>query len=222
MNAAIFFTRHFQDVATRHLGLRRAGPRLKEHLHYLLTNLLHFYTRPERAYHNLDHLVSCLSELAHAPMQENLDLILALWFHDVIYDPQRQDNEERSADMAELHLSDLKCPPAHIATVRRLILATRHAAPPADEIEQAIVDVDLAILGQPAVIYEAYEAAIRQEYAFMPGPAFCAGRAKILQNFLARPAIYYTPHFQGRYEFTARANLRKALSRLEEPGVAVL
>ena len=48
----------------------------------------------------------------------------------------------------------------------------------------------------------------------MPEDAFRAGRAKVLGGFLARPAIYRTPRFRGRFEARARVNLERAIAEL--------
>ncbi|HWA25203.1 MAG TPA: hypothetical protein VG734_05960, partial [Lacunisphaera sp.] len=81
-----------------------------------------------------------------------------------------------------------------------------------------LLDIDLAILGQPAERFWQYEAAIRQEYAWVPAVTFAEKRAEILRKFLERPALYQTPAFRTRYETTARANLKAAIERLIQGG----
>ena len=76
------------------------------------------------------------------------------------------------------------------------------------------MDIDLAILGQLPALYQIYEAQIRQEYAWVPAPLYRAGRAKVLNGFLARPAIFHTPVFWQRFEAAARVNLQWALAQL--------
>jgi predicted metal-dependent HD superfamily phosphohydrolase len=51
----------------------------------------------------------------------------------------------------------------------------------------------------------------RKEYAHVPDFFFRRGRAKILNQFLARPAIYSTPYFRKRFEAQARANIERTL-----------
>jgi predicted metal-dependent HD superfamily phosphohydrolase len=80
------------------------------------------------------------------------------------------------------------------------------------------VDIDLSILGGPPDEFDAYERAIRHEYAHVPGEAFASGRARILRGFLARGWIYATELFRERYETAARENLRRSLARLESSG----
>jgi predicted metal-dependent HD superfamily phosphohydrolase len=182
----------------------------------LYDELAGMYTAAGRHYHNLDHLAHCLDELAASPWAREDRVALALWFHDAIYDPTKKDNEERSAELAAARLA-AHLPAAAIADISRLIRATRHAAPPVSLDEQVIVDVDLAILGQPPARFAAYEHAVRQEYVHVPDAAFRTGRAAILRQFLARPAIYSTPHFHRLYEHASRQNLAASLATLEAP-----
>jgi predicted metal-dependent HD superfamily phosphohydrolase len=150
-----------------------------------------------------------VSGVAEAP-----DLVeFALWLHDAVYVPGAADNEERSAARAEQFLATLHAA-AHAATVRGLILATRHAARPARPDERLVADIDLAVLACPTVAYDAYAAAIRAEYAAVPDADFRAGRRGFLQALLARPALYHTPLLHARCEAAARRNLARELQQL--------
>lgn len=172
------------------------------------------YATPPRAYHNLDHIAHCLAEfatvryLATAPNAVEA----ALWFHDAVYDPQRHDNEAASAEFATQELAAVDA--SLLTTVQRLIRATTHAQAPTDTDEALMLDVDLAILGQPAAQFDAYERGIREEYAWVPDALFREKRAEILRGFLARPSLYHTPALHTRYEAAARTNLQRSLQRL--------
>jgi predicted metal-dependent HD superfamily phosphohydrolase len=78
------------------------------------------------------------------------------------------------------------------------------------------VHIDLAILGQPAPIFDAYERHIRQEYAWVPHAAFVEGRTRILHAFLHRATIYATDHFRLHSEVQARSNIARSLRVLEQ------
>ena len=77
------------------------------------------------------------------------------------------------------------------------------------------LDMDLAILGAEADVFDAYEEAVRREYGWVEEPMWRAGRAAVLTNFLARPHIYHTAEFRQRFEPRARQNLKRALAALE-------
>ena len=174
------------------------------------------YTAPNRHYHNARHVADCLGELeAVRPMlNDALAASAALLFHDYVYDPARHDNEEASADEAGMALHAVGWPAPRVDIVRNLILATRHAAPPATPDAALVADIDLSILGAPPDEFARYEAAIRREYAHVSDDAYRAGRASVLHGFLARPRIYATDHFASRYESAARQNLGRSLSLL--------
>jgi predicted metal-dependent HD superfamily phosphohydrolase len=179
----------------------------------ILAHLHNLYSEPHRHYHNWRHIQSCLHEfsLVRRECQHPDDVELALYFHDAIYDPTRDDNEEASAALAVKLLSHL--PPAQLDHVRSLILATRHRDAPSDADARLICDLDLSILGQPADVFDAYDAAIRREYAHVPDVDFAAGRAAVLRSFLQRPRIYHAEFFHTRYDRSARDNLRRAAER---------
>jgi predicted metal-dependent HD superfamily phosphohydrolase len=169
------------------------------------------YAEPWRHYHTLEHIASMIDELekaASAVAIPNMHpLLFAAYFHDIIYDPRAADNEERSADHADTALSLLGVPASTIAAVRAPILKTkRHVTEPDDVAGQLFLDADLAILGASASEYDRYAAQIRQEYAWVPEPAYRAGRRKVLEGFLARPQLFCTAPFRER-ESVARQNL---------------
>src|SRR5262245_40831373 len=69
--------------------------------------LIAAYTAPGRHYHNLAHIEDCLAALARvedlSPRERDI-LTEAIWWHDVVYDATRGDNEELSAQLAERHV----------------------------------------------------------------------------------------------------------------------
>ena len=98
--------------------------------------------------------------------------------------------------------------------VRLVRLTASHDPDPDDVTGAVLCDADLSILAAAADRYAQYAAAIRQEYIHIPRAEFCAGRAKVLQSFLDRPAIYRTPHGQQYWEAAARANLANEIAQL--------
>jgi predicted metal-dependent HD superfamily phosphohydrolase len=171
------------------------------------------YSEPHRRYHVLDHVAHCLEELdgVRAFARDDVAVELALWFHDAVYDTRASDNEERSAALAETCALDMLLSSSTRGALRPLILATRHDAETPTGDAGIVVDCDLAILGQPAARFDAYERAIRAEYAWVPAPVFAAKRREILLALLQRPHLYATDPFRARYEAAARENLRRSL-----------
>lgn len=167
-----------------------------------------YLQEPHRAYHNLSHIEEMVNLMREANWTEPV-LELAIWGHDLIYDPKRSDNEERSAVLFSSWMRELKCSPDSIDQVTRLILMTKHSGTtPLDSLSARMLDLDLAILGQPQARFLAYNDQIRLEYAHVPDAIYTVKRTEILLNFYNRERIYTTPYFWHRFENQARENLR--------------
>ncbi|MFE7853434.1 hypothetical protein [Streptomyces sp. NPDC057403] len=180
-------------------------------------NLLARWQEPQRRYHTLAHLVAVLDHVD--TLQEYADdpdaVRLAAWFHDAVYLPDRSENEERSARLAERALPEAGVPDATAAEVARLVrLTVTHDPADDDRDGQVLCDADLAILASPPTAYAAYTAAVREEYHFVPNDAFRAGRADVLRRLLALPRLFRTPYGRERWEATARYNLSGELEIL--------
>jgi predicted metal-dependent HD superfamily phosphohydrolase len=120
--------------------------------------------------------------------------------------------------VADAALEEAHVPAPERERIGRMILATAHRSTADAEGDAALVmDADLSVLGADAAIFDAYERAIREEYAFVPEVEFARRRREILSSFLARPSIYSTRFFRDRCEARARANLTRSIQRLRTP-----
>lgn len=175
------------------------------------------YAEPHRYYHTMAHVSSMLELLAeHRPELLAPDVVvLAAFFHDVIYDPRANDNEARSADFGCAWLSRLGVAEQVTTIVRELILATAaHMDAPGIGDVAWFLDADLAILGAPSAEYDAYAASIRREYSFVPAGQYHAGRSRIIQTFLSSSQLYRNRVFAERFDDRARTNLQRELAAL--------
>lgn len=181
--------------------------------HTCLGALRDAWREPQRHYHSLQHLSECLDLLrAHRALAERPhELVLALWFHDAIYDPRAKDNEARSADWARQALSEASADPAATARIHALILDTAHAAEPAPGDPSLLVDIDLAILGAAPERFAEYERQVRAEYAWVPGFLYRYKRRQLLREFAKREPLYRTPAMRARLEAQARINLAQTI-----------
>lgn len=180
-------------------------------------DLLARWQEPQRHYHTLTHLTAVLDRVdTLAGHAADPDVVrLAAWFHDAVYRPDRSENEERSAHLAERALTEAGVPAEKTAEVARLVRLTVTHDPADDDPDgQVLCDADLAILAAPPSVYAAYTAAVRQEYAFVPDDAFRAGRREVLRQLLALPRLFRTPHGRTEWEATARWNMRAELEML--------
>jgi len=98
-----------------------------------------------------------------------------------------------------------------VEATRRMILATKHAAPPESTDEALVADIDMSILAAAACDYDIYAAAIRTEFSFVADEAFRTGRAAFLEGLLARREIFYTPALAGVWEQPSRDNIAREL-----------
>ncbi|KQX83293.1 MULTISPECIES: hypothetical protein [unclassified Streptomyces] len=180
-------------------------------------DLLARWQEPQRRYHTLTHLTEVLDRVdVLAEYAADPDVVrLAAWFHDAVYLPDRSENEERSARLAERALPEAGVSPERTAEVARLVRLTVTHDPADDDLDgQVLCDADLSILASPPSAYAAYTAAVREEYHFVPSDAFRAGRADILRQLLALPRLFRTSYANERWEATARYNLRGELELL--------
>ncbi|MCP4357862.1 MAG: hypothetical protein GY796_07595 [Chloroflexi bacterium] len=183
---------------------------------HLFDDVVVRYGEDGRYYHTLQHIQQMLTDVAPLKCEvENWTAVqYAIWFHDVVYVPGANDNEERSAAYTCDALDKMGiC--QFTDQVEGMILATKlQAAAVTDPDTQILLDADLATLGSPPHKYRQYAQAIRHEFTFVPLPDYCQGRIKILSQFLQRPQIYYTERFYDKYESQARKNLLHEISQL--------
>lgn len=172
------------------------------------------YDEPHRAYHTWTHVLACLEARKAIAETVSPEVDLALLFHDAIYDPLAHDNEEKSAELLREEGRRAGIDDEVLERAAELVLATKHGAVVASSPDACVVvDADLSILGADRETFDAYEIAVRREYAMVPADAFRAGRAKVLQQFLDRP-IFETPRGRDLWEARARANLERSLAAL--------
>jgi len=168
------------------------------------------WSEPHRRYHDLAHLAAVLGLVGELGTGDLTAVRLAAWYHDVVYDPERTDNEEVSAQRARAGLRGL-VDDDRVAEVERLVrLTAGHDAAPDDANGAVLCDADLAVLAGPPDAYATYASAIRAEYGHLSDEAFTAGRIAVLEHLLALPTLYRTPAAQP-WTATARANMNAEL-----------
>ncbi len=185
--------------------------------------LIAAYADPTRGYHDTLHLSEVLArvgELHDAGLRfDRVPVVLAAWFHDAVYDGER-DAEERSAAWAEDALADL-VEPAVVAEVGRLVRLTEtHRPDDADANGCALSDADLGILAAPQQRYDDYVTAVRTEYDHLDDATFNAGRHLVLSDLLAKPRLFQTTYAFEQWE-SPRPSQRLGGARSVGRGVGV-
>ena len=178
---------------------------------------------PNRFYHKVAHVDDCLAKLDQVGDLNEHDRRILRWailWHDIIYDPTRSDNEERSAQRAGHDLSAAGAARKDIEEVARLIHLTRgHRVAGDDRLGALMVSIDLSILGAEPARYRAYADAIRREYAHVPDELFRKGRTLVLEELLHAEPLFPNAGFRAALEEQARANMAAEIEQLSaSPG----
>lgn len=161
--------------------------------------VLNRYQEPHRFYDTLAHLDDLIDQLYQRNLDDNLVLLLATVYHDIIYDPQSGTNEEDSARyFDETFVGD----EAIKSEVRQIILDTKthHSS---TELSAVFCEIDLAILNRPLSKLLIYEHQIFKEFQFADYKLYQQKRVEVLQQLrqqINNPAldalITYVTHRQ--------------------------
>jgi predicted metal-dependent HD superfamily phosphohydrolase len=178
----------------------------------LVNLIISRYREPHRRYHTLDHVLDvaerCRDAQSLCDKEDRLSLQLAALFHDIVYDPKSQRNEENSADLMIETLG------AHVASrdlnaAAKIILMTKSHSSAHTKSEKVFADADLAILAEEKIIYDSYVKNIRNEYAHVDDYTFKAGRLVFLETMLdqikRKGRLFHNLH--PLHEFQAVKNL---------------
>lgn len=171
------------------------------------------YSKKNRYYHNWIHIEAMTKNwLEYKNQLENpIEVLLGIYYHDVIYVSTRKDNELKSAQLIFKEFKKSK--EIDLNIIYNLILCTQtHNATTNDE--KWLVDFDLQILGKDWKIYKNYCEQIRKEYRIYPNFMYNPGRKKALLHFLDKETIYQTEPFRTQYEKQARENIKREIGLL--------
>lgn len=174
------------------------------------------YSAKKRHYHTLQHLDNLFHQLF--PIKEKLEdwetILFSLYYHDVVYNATKSDNEEKSAALAEKRLKQISVPLEIIERCKEQILATKSHTPSPHSDTNYFTDADLSILGQDWETYFIYCKNVRKEYSIYPDLLYNPGRKKVLKHFLTMEKIFKTDLFYDRFEKQAKENLSKEIELL--------
>lgn len=189
----------------------------------LWQDVANHYSKPVRAYHNLTHLQQLFEhfEQIKSNLRQPSVVALALFYHDIIYDPTKLDNELQSAKYAVAQLQDCLTV-EHCERIYKLIMMTAtHQIDDKDENTldsdaAFLLDMDLSILGTDWASYERYAQAVRQEYAHVAANDYRRGRINVLKGLLDHDRLYLTEDYYQRFEHVARQNIEREIELLRE------
>ena len=138
-----------------------------------------------RHYHSEEHLaflinsIELLKSSGEINEQEEEILLMTAFFHDAIFDPTRDDNEEKS----ELFFRELTILSAHSELISKMILETKNHEPSL-QLSKIFIGLDLSILTRSnEVELIAYEKKIMKEFQFVDHDIYKNSRIAFLKNF---------------------------------------
>jgi predicted metal-dependent HD superfamily phosphohydrolase len=173
------------------------------------------YSEPHRFYHTLSHIELCIEQmdLVRSMLEQPEQVEMALWFHDIIYQPDNSNNEAESAEFYK-NLASNKSDDEFIKAVVDLILVTRHTDSKLNHDQQYMCDIDMAAFGKEWPVFLEDSENLQKEF---PGTydEFIHGKRKFLNNLLLQPRIFYTEYFYNKYENIARDNIGNILAMMD-------
>lgn len=164
-----------------------------------------FYNNQSRYFHNFDHILS-----AEKYFDEMTDEQYVAWlFHDIIYIPGENDNEEKSEQFFQEYIlwNDLN---VNSEIVSQIILDTKLHKPTIEE-SAFVLDIDMLCLSLPYNEFLSSREDVIKEYSPVLGEKVTRNGVKFFMRDLIDKKIYYTEEFFHRNEL-AQKNIENYLS----------
>lgn len=187
----------------------------EDHIHELIIGC---HKEHHRHYHNLNHIlqVATICEQANVSERDKLTLRIAAWFHDIIYDPESSDNEQKSAELMMEVIGKSGLGKSVIKKAADLILITKDHLSAKTKLEKIITDADMFIFSQSPKVYDHYTSSVRKEYSVYDDESFNTGRLKFLnsvKNHIEKTGhLFHTLHPMN--ETLAMENIEREISTL--------
>ena len=158
-----------------------------------VNTVLAMWNESHRSYHTLNHLndlIDKINENTHSFSEKEYEkLLITALFHDCVYDPMKQDNEEKSADFF------LECcqnkSDKDIQDIKQMILDTK-THEPSSRLSNNFIQFDMNVItnGNYEQLLD-LEKGIHEEYKVYGNDAYKEGRVKFLESLLDQhPYIY--------------------------------
>lgn len=139
------------------------------------------YDEAHRFYHTFEHLQDVVSYLEKNNSLSD-ELFLAAVYHDAIYDPKSNTNEEDSANLFKADAAKASLAANKIASVVQLILDTKHHTA-SNEFSKQLIAADLNIFNESNERLLQYEKQIFKEYQFVDYKTYKENRIKVLEKY---------------------------------------
>lgn len=176
------------------------------------------YQESQRHYHTLHHLADLFRQADQVKhLVKNFGVVaMAIYYHDIIYQPGAADNEEKSAEASTRALRQLGWKERDIREVAAFIRSTKTHQPDTSVLNQAdlllFLDMDLAILGADWDTYRNYASNVIKEFGNNAMVKW--GRKEFMQRFLTQLHIFQSDWFRRKFEAAARQNIAREINEL--------
>lgn len=195
-----------------------------------IIDLIYSYSAPNRYYHNLAHLADVWDYITengkdHLDEKEMAALKLAVIFHDVIYDPKRNDNEKESAEYFSRCFRTINpnkskygklFPYIHDATYRLIMKTETHECDDSSPLdEQLMIKGDLCAFTFDFETVWQNNVNIWKEYSWVDWGDFSAVRISFVEK--------YAPKVKRMLGEKAEYNIERLIAcmRVWKPNIAV-
>jgi predicted metal-dependent HD superfamily phosphohydrolase len=180
------------------------------------SRIVEHYNERHRYYHNWQHLRECYDVFCKwkseiSVVADPREVLLAIIYHDVIYEIGPSNNEEQSALYFEADANDLGLDPVIVRNVCQLIRNTTYS----EGCSRSVFgDIDLSGLGAAPVTFRNKSRLIRKEYGSVSDEEYFQRRLNLMERFLGSPQIYHSELF-SMLESPARTNLSREMKHCE-------
>ena len=150
-----------------------------------INTLLSMWNESHRSYHNLNHLNDLINQInenkSKFSEKESDKLMLTALFHDIIYDPSSDVNEERSAEFfIECRVDKTNL---DVLEVKQMILDTKsHTS--SNKLSETFNSYDMNVVERNFEELLEWENGISEEFSIYPEETYKEGRLKFLESLL--------------------------------------
>ena len=153
-------------------------------------DVIKLYDQPWRYHHTQKHVNAMLHMLMQPPLRWNAKVITnAAAFHDCVYEPLANDNEEKSNEVWRKYAMEHGFDEILVDEVSSLVMSTKHPEKCTTDIEIAFRDADWNGMGNTYIIYseyarwlDEYESNIFREFQKVPVEQYVRGRLNFIDN----------------------------------------
>jgi len=149
------------------------------------------WNEPHRFYHNVEHLnflieqIDILHRINSISKIEFNKLIIAAYFHDIVYDPKLNNNEEESVKIFLEECEDNDSLNEHSKKeICKIIMDTKYRIEPKDKLSKIFWEMDNSVLTFPINKLIEVEHKIFQEYQWVDYRKYRLGRIQFLESCL--------------------------------------